>query len=365
LSVPPPRITRMEVAPHSPLNQIHRLELAMRALSARMLERVSELDEEWPDDPAVPDLACELAVRLGISARTAAERLRIARALRELPNIALAHAEGRMSLDQLRWVSRFATAETDRDWAGRASRMRPDALRLEFLRQQVVRRRDAERQHAGRSASMSWDEERKEFEFHANLGAEQGAAVEEALNSAAQHVATDEDADDRRGARLADAFHGLVTSSGPQSQRPTLVIHADAEVVAGTNDGSRHLSETSNGAQLSNEAVRRLACDARVLWALEKNGAPVGIASKGRVVTDHQMELLMFRDRGCTFPGCGSRWFLHAHHIQHWADGGKTSLENLTLLCGSHHRRLHKGDWTIRGRPPDSLEFLSPLARAG
>jgi hypothetical protein len=88
------------------------------------------------------------------------------------------------------------------------------------------------------------------------------------------------------------------------------------------------------------------------------------------------MDLLRLRDRGCTFPGCGSRWFLHAHHIHHWADGGKTTLDNLTLLCGAHHRRVHEGGWTIRGRPPDDLVFVSgkgyvlgrdgpALARAG
>ena len=30
-----------------------------------------------------------------------------------------------------------------------------------------------------------------------------------------------------------------------------------------------------------------------------------------------------------------------AHHIHHWADGGQTTLENLTLLCGKHHQMLH------------------------
>jgi hypothetical protein len=32
-----------------------------------------------------------------------------------------------------------------------------------------------------------------------------------------------------------------------------------------------------------------------------------------------------------------------AHHIEHWADGGATSLDNLTLLCSHHHRLLHEG----------------------
>ena len=274
-----------------------------------MLEALARLDDEWPDDPAVPDLVSHLAVRLGISAHTAAERLRIARALRDLPHIARAHRLGKLSWDQLRWVTRFATAETDEVWAARAAGMRPVALRLESLRQRRLCRAEADRDRAARGLSMAWDLDGRNLGLHATLPAEQGAKVEAALNAAAQQVTVEDDVDDRKAARLADAFVGLVTASRAQSQTPTLVIHADAEVLTGTNDGERHLAETSAGIQLSQEAIRRVACDAKVLTALHRSGEPVGIVSRGRTVTEHQMEMLLFRDRGCTFPGCGSTWF--------------------------------------------------------
>lgn len=231
----------------------------------------------------------------------------------------MAHRVGKLSWDQLRWVTRFATSETDEVWATRAAEMRPDALRLESLRQRRLNREQAERDRAMRRLSMVWDEEGRNLDLQATLPAEQGARVEAALNAAAQQVTVEDDVDDRKGARLADAFVGLVTASGGRSQTPTLVIHADAEVLARTNDGDRHLAETSTGVQLSQEAIRRVACDAKVLTALHRGGRPVGLVSKGRAVTGQQMEILVFRDRGCTFPGCGSTWFLHAHHIRHWA----------------------------------------------
>ena len=53
-----------------------------------------------------------------------------------------------------------------------------------------------------------------------------------------------------------------------------------------------------------------------------------------------------------------------AHHVEHWADGGETNLDNLLLLCRFHHRALHEGGfravidsegnsrfYTARGRP--------------
>ena len=62
------------------------------------------------------------------------------------------------------------------------------------------------------------------------------------------------------------------------------------------------------------------------------------------------------RDGGCRFPGCASRRFVDAHHIEHWADGGATDLDNLVQLCGHHHRLLHEGRYAItrqRRRPAD------------
>ena len=50
----------------------------------------------------------------------------------------------------------------------------------------------------------------------------------------------------------------------------------------------------------------------------------------------------------------------HAHHIVHWADGGPTSLKNLILLCGHHHRLIHAGPWTIRSAGPNEFAFDPP-----
>lgn len=329
---------------------------------AEMLGRLGKLDGDWPDDPAVPDLACELAVVLRISAHEANERLRIARALQELPEIARAHRDGRLSRDQLRWVTRFATSETDRAWAERAPGMRPFSLRLEFLRQRRISRRAARRDHEARELHTAWDEEKRFFEMNGRWAAEQGVAVESALQQAAERIQSDPDADDPPAARRADALESLVTSSGATPAPATIVVHADAEALSGATEG-RHLAETSAGVQVGADTVRRIACDAKVLVALERRGRPVALRSGGRLVSQHQMNLLRHRDLACTFPGCGSTWFLHAHHIEHWADGGETSLENLTLICGPHHRRLHDGKWTIRGRPPDGLEFVSGSGR--
>ncbi|MGI8900427.1 MAG: HNH endonuclease signature motif containing protein, partial [Nocardioides sp.] len=74
---------------------------------------------------------------------------------------------------------------------------------------------------------------------------------------------------------------------------------------------------------------------------------------------------LVLRDRHCTFPGCRRPPIAcDAHHIQHWADGGPTSLDNLMLLCRAHHTVLHTTSWDTRINPGDRRpEFRPPPGR--
>jgi hypothetical protein len=76
---------------------------------------------------------------------------------------------------------------------------------------------------------------------------------------------------------------------------------------------------------------------------------------------------LILRDKHCAFPGCTRPPSMcHAHHIVHWVDGGPTSVANLVLLCGEHHRVVHHTPWQVRLRPDDGLpEFLPPARRDG
>lgn len=111
------------------------------------------------------------------------------------------------------------------------------------------------------------------------------------------------------------------------------------------------------GLALTPQTVRRLACDAAILPAvLGGNGQPLDVGRQRRLVNGPLRRALVLRDRGCAFPGCDRppRW-CDAHHIQHWSDGGSTSLTNAVLLCGYHHRHVHKGGWTVSlgsdGRP--------------
>jgi hypothetical protein len=103
-------------------------------------------------------------------------------------------------------------------------------------------------------------------------------------------------------------------------------------------------------------SVRRWACDACIVpVVLGTDSQPLDIGRLTRTVPDGMRRALIYRDGGCSFPGCTRRpKRCHAHHLRHWIDGGETKLENLTLLCRFHHGVIHHDQWAVemvRGRP--------------
>jgi hypothetical protein len=95
----------------------------------------------------------------------------------------------------------------------------------------------------------------------------------------------------------------------------------------------------------------------------DEDGTPLDVGRKRRTVTTALRRALWARDRHCSFPGCHNRCYVDAHHIEHWASGGKTSLENLTLLWTFHHTLLHEGGFKIRRDEEGALYFQRPDGR--
>jgi hypothetical protein len=338
----------------------------MAAASAETLQAVAAHDERrlWARDGAT-SMSAWLAGRYGFAKGTSREWVRVAHALKVLPAIAAAYASGRLSWDQLRPLTRFADPEHDQELARTAPGRSSAALWIEARRHERLSAREAEDAHRRRYLSMWWDPEKPLLYLEGMLAGDQGAAVEAALSRRAEDLSPDPDATSPGEARLADALTELVTASGSGNPQPaTLVVHADVAVVTGQEPASGpSRSETELGQRLAVETVRRLACDGRVEWVLESAGRPVGVGRRGRTVPAHVARLLRHRDLGCRFPGCERKRWLHAHHVIHWADGGVTDLDNLILLCGTHHRLIHEGGWRVRGDPARHLRFHDPGGR--
>jgi len=71
---------------------------------------------------------------------------------------------------------------------------------------------------------------------------------------------------------------------------------------------------------------------------------------------------VQLRDRGCAWPRCGrpAAW-CDVHHLQHKADGGKTSVANCVLLCQFHHDVcIHRLGWRLVLHPDGTTTAYGP-----
>src|SRR5438105_4677188 len=180
---------------------------AVNAASTEVLREVGRLDGErvWRRDGAT-SMTPWLAARYGLAWGTAREWVRVAHAIRSLPQITRAYADGRISWDQLRPLTRFATPETDADYARHAPSRTPAGLWREARRHERQARTDAEEAHRARYLSLTWNEGKTELYVDGLLSGEQGALLERSVEQRAELLVLADDPIDRGGARMADAL---------------------------------------------------------------------------------------------------------------------------------------------------------------
>jgi hypothetical protein len=171
------------------------------------------------------------------------------------------------------------------------------------------------------------------------------------------HKTFDGERDPRpRSKRQADALTAVLsTAAGTGSAvpghgdiKPHITVTIDLEDLKDATGGGH--CDVVYGDGLSAASVRRLACDAGVIpLVLGSNSEPLDVGFEHRFVTRAIRQALNARDRGCI--ACGAPpGMSEAHHITHWADGGPTSLDNLTLLCKRDHINVHRGLLTVHMR---------------
>ena len=112
------------------------------------------------------------------------------------------------------------------------------------------------------------------------------------------------------------------------------------------------------------ETSRRIACDCSVVHITDdENGEPLSIGRLSRSIPPAMRRALRARDKGCRLPGCTHTRFVDGHHIEHWADGGETSLDNLVLLCRHHHHLVHEGGFACKKTGTGEILFKDQRAQ--
>jgi hypothetical protein len=361
--------------------QITELAGHLNAANYRWLTLIGEFDRRngWADGK-LPSCAHWLNFKCGLNLGAAREKVRVAHALVDLPQIAASMARGELSYSKVRALSRVACPATEEALlmiALHGTAHHVERLVQGYRRAQEAQELDREaQQHATRSVSYGFAEDGSLI-LKARLPAVAGAllikALDAALESLPEHEISAEVVEERSisyPARRADALAAVAESflaeagsdsSSSSADRYQVVVHVDAETLHAHAPGR---CEIEQGPSLPAETVRRLACDASLLRVLEsEHGEPLDVGRKTRSIPPAIRRALHTRDGGCRFPGCTHQRYVDAHHIEHWADGGATKLSNLVTLCRLHHRLVHEGQILIDTPPGGGWRFLHPDGR--
>jgi hypothetical protein len=212
--------------------------------------------------------------------------------------------------------------------------------------------------HRHRWLALQWDLHGTRLALAGSLPGDQGAIFEEAVSAAAKRTPLNPEtgAFDSWDVRMADGLVDLCATGGGSGTPAQLTIHADLEALTGTGG----VAEIQSGPVIASETLRRLACDAVVEVAVHDGDAVLGVGRNTRLVPGWLRRQLVYRDHHCRFPGCDRTHGLHAHHIDHWSEGGPTDLCNLCLLCAYHHWFVHEYGWHITADPNGKLVFRRP-----
>ena len=304
-----------------------------------------------------------LAWRCDLSMITAREKVRVARALKYLPVMSKQFSTGALSYSKVRELTRVATSENEEELVTFALRHTTSfvAQRCREMRMGQSDSIDtAKSAFANRFLRVHRDANRATMTVTVELPIEAGELVEKALDKARDDVALEHPdiLDTTWSTRQADAFVTMVkeylvgeTSDAKNPDNYLVNIHVDQSALAGKAGKS----------SLPIESVKRLCCDNPVVVITEEDGQPLSVRRKTRIVPKAIERAVRARDdHRCRFPGCRNRRFLQCHHIEHWANDGETSVDNLMLLCTRHHTMVHEGGFSIDNDFSGSWYFLRP-----
>ncbi|HEX5049052.1 MAG TPA: DUF222 domain-containing protein [Gammaproteobacteria bacterium] len=321
---------------------------------------------------------------LGMSA--ARERVRTAQALREMPAIAAAFEDGRLSYSKVRALTRvveYRDEEQLLDYALRVSAEQVEDRCREIRNGAPESTAGAWRAWEHRSLIISRDAARGMMKITVEVPIEDGEVIANAIErvadagdaaigpefAAARKAAGVREVDGSTAngwrAQQADALLAIMKASlsgnagtsaraGSAADHYQVVVHVDDSALRGGIGRS----------DLPIETVKRLTCDGSVITIVEdEHGTPLDVGRKQRTVSTALRRALWSRDRGCRFPECRNKRYIDAHHARHWAAGGETSLANVVLFCTHHHRLFHEGGFSIRRDANGELEFVRPDGR--
>ncbi|HMJ10713.1 MAG TPA: hypothetical protein VK524_04860 [Polyangiaceae bacterium] len=109
--------------------------------------------------------------------------------------------------------------------------------------------------------------------------------------------------------------------------------------------------------ELESASKEMAECDAERIGSVSVHGGAEKVRAK-QSIPPATRRLVMRRHQGrCVVPGCTHAGFVDVHHLDLRSEGGTHHPDKLVVLCGAHHRALHRGQLHVSGSVSQGLTF--------
>jgi hypothetical protein len=309
----------------------------------------------WQGD-GIKSLAHWLTWQAGLSARRAAEVVRLAKAQTTHPEVMRTFREGVVSVDQASHAVR-APAYLDRDFADLAQVCTVAQLRMAVRAARPAPPAPPPADEPTESV-QGWFDDDGRYHLRAELDADRGRIVDAALTEAR---------DGRFQAGQADVtWPDALVEMAERSLDATTPERRDRFRAHWFVDPADPIpARWVDGLAVPQWLREMLSCDGTVAPVFTDGALPVSVGRTQYVVPDRTRRLVLHRDKKCRVPWCNQTRWLQVHHIVHHEHGGRTDTNNLMAACPGCHRLHHRGRLGISGNAddPDGLTFTDAHGR--
>ncbi|MEZ4336092.1 MAG: HNH endonuclease [Sandaracinaceae bacterium] len=282
----------------------------------------------------------------GWTGRGVEDRLRVARALADLPRLNEAFARGELVYSVVRELCRVATPETEVEWIADAEGKRAREVQREVAARSV-----------GDRPSDPADESLVPRRVTLTLSPDAFALLESARGKAiaerGEHV---DDSGFVREVMLAYLAGGGERDAGTAAFQIAMTVGPD---------GRARMHTGAEDVAVDDVVLQMARCDAQEVGVVDDGVAPRAT----QTVPPKTRRQVMLRHGGrCAVPGCSHAAFAQVHHVVPRADGGGHDPDGLVALCSAHHDAVHRGALVVTGtfsagfgfRHADGREYGSP-----
>ena len=354
--------------------QIEDSHRAMTQSKAELLSAIQTFDElALAIECGSTTTAHFLMRRLGVSSSTAHEYVSVAHRLRPFRYLHKHFTAAALSYSVVRLLLKYMTTENERELVDLALGMGFHELECALAGKKP---QDGEGDDSPQYYLSLHKRENGDIAFHGNMNAADGAAfiaalkigeiaycdidevledldpeVEGEINIALERA---EEVEENRPARKTVSGYGLpigrmllralmgIVHMARTTPRNTLTTPGAHVNILATPDGRGYMP---NNVGAPSKAIASLLANADIrLSTVNSDGLVINTGRKQRLATNGQVNALLAMWGGqCAAPGCTHTRFIEIHHIEDWATGGLTDLENLLPLCSACHSLVTEG----------------------